>query len=60
MAFELLSGALTPARSFENDCLLTASARADGFILVTQNRRDFSPLAEVLSVEVVEPWPGMP
>jgi len=47
-------------KSFVNDWLLAASARDDGFILVAQNRRDFALLGEVLAVDVVEPWPGMP
>ncbi len=45
-------------RSFVNDCVLAASAQEDGFILVTLDRRHFALLAGVLSIEVVEPWPG--
>ncbi|MGH7467574.1 MAG: type II toxin-antitoxin system VapC family toxin [Longimicrobiales bacterium] len=41
-----------------NDCVLAASAQEDGFILVTLDRRHFALLAGVLSIEVVEPWPG--
>jgi predicted nucleic acid-binding protein len=60
VATRRLSPGTGVTKSFVNDCLLAASARDDGFILVTQNRLDFALLAEVLPAEVVEPWPRVP
>jgi len=46
-------------RSFLNDCLIAASAREHGFILVTRNVRDFALIALVEPrVEYAPPWPG--
>ena len=44
-------------RSFVNDCLLAASAREHGFVLVTENTRDFQLIATVAPFEFVAPWP---
>lgn len=41
-----VTGSAMP-RGFLNDCLLAASARADGFIIVTHNQRDFELIARV-------------
>ncbi len=46
-------------RSFLNDCLIAASAREHGFVLVTENAADFETLSEVLPVEISAPWPGL-
>lgn len=45
-------------RSFFNDCVIAASAREHGFVLVTGNRADFQRIALVEPLEVVEPWPA--
>lgn len=45
------------SRSFVNDCLLAASAREHGFVLVTENTRDFQLIATVSPFEFVAPWP---
>lgn len=44
-------------RSFLNDCLIAASARDEGFTLVTDNARDFELIAELLPLRFVSPWP---
>lgn len=44
-------------RSFVNDCLLGASCREQGFVLITRNVRDFELIREVEGFEVTEPWP---
>lgn len=44
-------------RSFLNDCVLTASCREVGAILVTLNRDDFALIAKVMRFEFTEPWP---
>jgi predicted nucleic acid-binding protein len=44
-------------RSFLNDCLIAASARDDGFTLVTDNTADFALLGDLLPIRVVAPWP---
>jgi predicted nucleic acid-binding protein len=46
------------ARSFVGDCLLAASAREHGFVLVTQNTRDFDLIASVVSFDYTPPWPA--
>jgi predicted nucleic acid-binding protein len=47
-----------PRRSFLNDCLLAASARETGFILVTHNRADFERIGVVEpELRVVGPLP---
>jgi predicted nucleic acid-binding protein len=45
------------SRSFVNDCLLAASCREQGFVLITMNAQDFERLREVASFEAAEPWP---
>lgn len=45
-------------RSFLNDCLIAASAREHGFILITDNTRDFDLIRTVHPVEAVRPWPS--
>lgn len=45
-------------RSFVNDCLLAASCREQGFVLITKNTRDFEIIREVEDFEMREPWPG--
>lgn len=44
-------------RSFLNDCVLAASCREVGAILVTLNRDDFELIAKVMRFEFTEPWP---
>lgn len=44
-------------RSFVNDCLLAASCREQGLVLVTNNVEDFALIRRVEAVEVVAPWP---
>lgn len=44
-------------KSFVNDCLIAASARDDGFTLITENLEDFALLQPLLPIEVVAPWP---
>lgn len=44
-------------RSFVNDCLLAASCREQGLVLITNNVDDFALIRRVEAVEVVEPWP---
>jgi predicted nucleic acid-binding protein len=46
--------------SFVNDCLIAASAREHGFVLVTRNVRDFQLIGTVEPVEVIAPWPLAP
>lgn len=53
--------ALSPggfARSFINDCLLAASAREHGFVLVSRNERDFELIRSVALLDVRPPWPS--
>ncbi|MBI2150193.1 MAG: type II toxin-antitoxin system VapC family toxin [Acidobacteria bacterium] len=53
-------GALSPTgvkRSFLNDCLIAASCREHGFVLVTENLVDFGVISSVQSIRVVPPWP---
>lgn len=45
-------------RSFVNDCLLAASAREHGFVLVSRNTADFDLIRAVEPMTVVPPWPG--
>jgi predicted nucleic acid-binding protein len=45
-------------RSFLNDCLLAASVREHGFVLVTRNTTDFDLIRSIEQVEVVPPWPS--
>ncbi|HEX8275417.1 MAG TPA: type II toxin-antitoxin system VapC family toxin [Longimicrobiaceae bacterium] len=45
-------------RSFLNDCLIAASARDHGLVVVTDNLRDFELIRTVEPVEVAPPWPA--
>jgi predicted nucleic acid-binding protein len=45
-------------RSLINDLLIAASARDHGFVLVTDNGRDFELVEDILPVEFVPPWPA--
>jgi predicted nucleic acid-binding protein len=48
------------SRSFLNDCLIAASLREHGLILVTRNMEDFRLIGSVESgVRSVPPWPGL-
>lgn len=54
------TGALSPGgfrRSFFGDCLIAASAREHGFVLVTTNTADFARIATVEPVAFTGPWP---
>lgn len=61
MARLVEAGAMSPGgftRSFLNDCIIAASAKEFGFVLVTRNARDFARIATVEpGVEYVLPWP---
>jgi predicted nucleic acid-binding protein len=53
-------GTLSPTgvkRSFFNDCLIAASSRDAGFVLVTDNLADFEIIAAEHRVRFVPPWP---
>lgn len=62
MARLVESGAMSPdgfSRSFLNGCLIAASAREHGFVLVTRNLGDFEKIQRVEPrLEYVPPWPG--
>lgn len=45
-------------RSFLNDCLIAASARDHGFVLVTRNGEDFDRIRDELPIEHIPPWPA--
>ena len=45
-------------KSLVNDCLIAASARDHGFVLVTDNTRDFAMVRRILPIEFVAPWPA--
>jgi len=45
------------ARSFVNDCVLAASCREQGLVLITANLNDFALIRRVEAVEVIAPWP---
>lgn len=47
------------SRSFVNDCLLAASAHEHGFVLITDNARDFERIATVAPFDYVPPWPPL-
>jgi predicted nucleic acid-binding protein len=61
MARLVESGRMSPggfSRSFLNDCLIAASARDHGFVLVTRNTTDFALIKQVESrLEYASPWP---
>jgi predicted nucleic acid-binding protein len=44
-------------KSLVNDCLIAASARDHGFVLVTDNVKDFELIRDLLPIEFVPPWP---
>lgn len=44
-------------KSLVNDCVIAASARDHGFVLVTDNIRDFALISDYLPIEFVPPWP---
>lgn len=53
-------GTLSPTgvkRSFFNDCLIAASSREHGFVLITDNAADFEVIASVSPVRYLPPWP---
>lgn len=57
------AGRLSPGgfgRGFMNDCVLAASAREHGFVLVTRNTRDFERIATVEPLRFAAPWPEHP
>lgn len=43
--------------SFLNDCLIAASAREHGFVLITRNVNDFELIGTVTPVRVLPPFP---
>jgi len=46
------------SRSFLNDCLIAASAREQGFFLVTRNVKDFELIERVEpGLAYAPPWP---
>jgi predicted nucleic acid-binding protein len=54
------AGRLSPGGfrpSLVNDCLIAASAREYGFVVVTRNQRDFELIGSVETVRVLPPWP---
>lgn len=45
-------------RSFLNDCLIAATAREHGFVLITRNTRDYALIGEVEpGLRFEDPWP---
>ncbi|MBI2072531.1 MAG: type II toxin-antitoxin system VapC family toxin [Gemmatimonadetes bacterium] len=47
------------SRSFLNDCLIAASAREHGLVLVTRNTTDFGLIRQIEArLEYAPPWPG--
>jgi predicted nucleic acid-binding protein len=53
---EMSAGGFT--RSFLNDCLIAASAREAGFVVVTRNAADFARIRRVEPrLRYVPPWP---
>lgn len=55
-------GTMSPGgfrRSFLNDCLIAASAREHGYVIVTRNERDYIHIHDVdPSFDFAPPWPG--
>jgi predicted nucleic acid-binding protein len=45
-------------RSFLNDCLLAASAREHGFVLITDNPKDFALLDGIRPMKITPAWPN--
>lgn len=54
-------GSMSPGgftRSFLNDCLIAATAREHGFVLITRNTRDYTMIREVEpGIRFEAPWP---
>jgi predicted nucleic acid-binding protein len=46
--------------SFLGDCLIAASAREHGFVLVTRNTQDFELIRTLEPIQAVPPWPDAP
>jgi hypothetical protein len=44
-------------KSLVNDCIIAASARDYGFVLVTDNQKDFALVQNSLPLAFVPPWP---
>ncbi len=53
---QLSAGGFKP--SFVGDCLIAASAREHGFVLVTKNTEDFELIRTVEPLAVMPPWPS--
>ena len=45
------------SKAFGNDILLAASCRKAGYVLITENGRDFSRIRRFLPFDFVAPWP---
>lgn len=45
-------------KSLINDCLVAASCREAGAILVTDNVSDFAAIRRYIRLEYMSPWPG--
>lgn len=45
-------------RSFVNDCVIAASAHEHGFVLITENARDFDLISKAVRFDHVPPWPA--
>lgn len=53
-------GVLSPTgvkRSLFNDCLIAASSREHGFVIITRNAADFERISTVEAVRFRTPWP---
>lgn len=46
------------SKSFANDVLLALSCREAGYVLVTENERDFQRIRRCVPFDYVRPWPG--
>ena len=46
------------SKSFANDVLLALSCREAGYVLVTDNERDFRRIREYVQFDFVKPWPA--
>jgi predicted nucleic acid-binding protein len=46
-------------RSLVNDCLIAAAARDFGYVLITDNAKDFDLISRILPMEFVPPWPDV-
>ena len=45
------------SKSFANDVLLALSCREAGYVLVTENERDFARIRRFVPFDFVAPWP---